>query len=123
MQSLPLDGILMVTSPQSLSAMIVRKAVKMAQTVSVPIIGVIENMAGFVAPDTGTHYAIFGPSHAEEVSAAAGAPLLARLPLDPEIASSCDAGEIESVIRPEIEDLVEQLLNLEAAPRVPLALH
>jgi Mrp family chromosome partitioning ATPase len=112
MQSLPLDGILIVTSPQSLSAMIVRKAVKMAQAVNVPILGVVENMAGFVAPDTGIHYEIFGPSHAEEVAVAAGAPLLARLPIDSTVAALCDAGEIEAIVRLESELLAESFEHL-----------
>jgi ATP-binding protein involved in chromosome partitioning len=112
MQSLPVTGILMVTTPQSLAAMIVRKAVKMAQAVSVPIIGVVENMAGFVAPDTGTRYDIFGPSHAAEVAEMAGAPIVARLPIDPNVAALCDTGEIESVVRPEIEAMVDALVQL-----------
>jgi Mrp family chromosome partitioning ATPase len=119
MQSLPLDGILMVTSPQSLSAMVVRKAVKMAQTVGVPIVGIVENMAEFVAPDTGTHYPIFGPSHAAEVAASAGAPLLARLPIDPDVASLCDAGEIEAILRPEIAPLVVSLERLVPISKTP----
>lgn len=112
MQSLPVTGILMVTTPQALSAMVVRKAVRMAQTVGVPIMGIVENMAGFVAPDTGVRYEIFGFSHAAEVAAAAGAPVLARLPIDPEAASRCDAGEIEKIIRPEIESLVGSIERL-----------
>jgi ATP-binding protein involved in chromosome partitioning len=122
MQNLPLDGILMVTTPQSLSAMIVRKAVQMAQAVNVPIIGVIENMAGFTAPDTGNHYDIFGPSHAGEVAAVAGAPVLARLPIDPDLASRSDIGAIENVMNAEIDLVIERLANLVTAPRVPVSL-
>jgi len=121
MQSLPLNGILMVTTPQSLAVMIVRKAVKMAQTVSVPIIGVVENMAGFVAPDTGTRYEIFGPSHADEVAEMAGAPILARLLIDPKMAALCDAGEVESVVRPEIEATVDAVVQLMPPPRETVA--
>lgn len=109
MQSLPVTGILMVTTPQSLSSMVVRKAVQMAQTVGVPILGIVENMSGFVAPDTGNHYDIFGPSHATEVAAAAGAPLLARLPIDPAVTLLCDKGEIEMIHSQEIEPLVVYL--------------
>lgn len=115
MQNLPLTGILMVTTPQALSAMVVRKAVKMAHTVGVPILGVIENMAGFVAPDTGRCYDIFGPSHAWEVAQVAGVPVLARLPIDPQIAALCDSGALETVTRPEIEALVQTL-----AQRLPV---
>jgi Mrp family chromosome partitioning ATPase len=121
MQSLPLTGILMVTTPQALSAMVVRKAVKMAESVGVPVLGIVENMAEFVAPDTGAHYEIFGPSHAVEVAAAAGAPIIARLPINSEAASLCDAGEIEKIFLPEFEPLVASLerLLLVLKPSVP----
>jgi Mrp family chromosome partitioning ATPase len=109
MQNLPINGILMVTTPQSLANMIVRKAVKMAQAVNVPILGVIENMGGFVAPDTGKRYDIFGPSHADEVAFLAGAPVLARLPIDPQIAELCDEGRIEEVTRHELEAVIALL--------------
>jgi Mrp family chromosome partitioning ATPase len=109
MQSLPINGILMVTTPQSLANMIVRKAVKMAQAVKVPILGVIENMAGFVAPDSGKRYDIFGPSHADEAATLAGAPVLARMPIDPQVAALCDAGRIEEVTRPELEAVIAEL--------------
>ena len=109
MQSLPINGILMVTTPQSLANMIVRKAVKMAQAVNVPILGVIENMAGFVAPDTGKRYDIFGPSHANEAALLAGAPVLARLPIDPQVAALCDAGMIEEVTRSELDTVIAAL--------------
>lgn len=111
MQSLPINGILMVTTPQSLANMIVRKAVTMAQSVNVPIIGVIENMTGFVAPDTGKRYDIFGPSHAEEVADLAGVPVLARLPIDPQLTALCDAGKIEEVARPELEAVNAALIK------------
>ncbi len=81
----------------------------MAQKMNAPIWGVIENMAEFVAPDTGNRYEIFGPSHAAEVAEAAGAPLLARLPIDPTIAPLCDAGEIERLALDEINACVEAL--------------
>jgi Mrp family chromosome partitioning ATPase len=109
MQSLPINGILMVTTPQSLANMIVRKAVRMAQAVNVPILGVIENMAGFIAPDSGKRYDIFGPSHADEVAGLAGAPVLARLPIDPRMATLCDAGKIEEVSRSELDTVIAAL--------------
>ena len=109
MQDLPVNGILMVTSPQSLATMIVKKALDMAKKMNAPILGVIENMAGFTAPDTGTHYEIFGPSHAAEVAEAAGAPLLARLPIDSQFAERCDAGEIELLATEALTAWVEAL--------------
>lgn len=118
MQALPLDGILMVTTPQALSAMVVRKAVRMAQTVSVPILGIVENMAVFRAPDNGKEYAVFGPSHTTELAQAAAAPVLARLPLDPELAAKCDAGEVETIERPDVEALAKTVLALAPGPRM-----
>jgi len=109
MQDLPISGILMVTTPQALATMIVKKALDMAKKINVPILGIVENMAGFTAPDTGTHYEIFGPSHAHEVAEQAGAPLLARLPIDPLIAQRCDAGEIEMVTLTEMNTCVKAL--------------
>ena len=114
LQSLPVSGIVMVTTPQSLATMIVRKAVHMAQAVKTPIVGVVENMAYFVCPDTGKPYSIFGPSHAEEVALTAGAPLLARLPLDPQVAALCDAGRIEAVTLAEMPALLKAFV--EAVP-------
>jgi Mrp family chromosome partitioning ATPase len=116
MQTIPLEGILMVTTPQALAAMVVRKAVKMAQTVAVPILGVVENMAGFTAPDTGKHYDIFGPSHSDEISATAGAPVLARLPLDSQMAAQCDIGNVEAIVRPELAEVTTAMAALVPAP-------
>jgi Mrp family chromosome partitioning ATPase len=112
MQSLPVNGIIMVTTPQSLASMIVRKAVHMAQAVNTPIVGVVENMAYFLCPDTGKQHFIFGPSHAREVAIAASAPLLAQLPIDPQVAASCDAGEIEQVNLAEVPALLEVFIKV-----------
>jgi Mrp family chromosome partitioning ATPase len=112
MQSLPLTGILMVTTPQGLATMIVRKAVHMAQKVGVSIIGVVENMAYFVCPDTGKQHFVFGTSHTEEVTRAAGAPLLAQLPIDPRISALCDSGRVEEVNLPEIPALLQAFIQV-----------
>ncbi len=98
MQSLPVKGVIMVTTPQGLSAMIVSKAVHMAQTVGVPVVGVVENMAYFRCPDTGKKHLVFGPCHGESVAKIAKAPLLAQIPLDPFVAELCDSGKIEDVV-------------------------
>jgi Mrp family chromosome partitioning ATPase len=111
MQSLPVNGIVMVTTPQSLAAMIVRKAVHMAQAVKIPIIGVVENMAYFVCPDTGKRHFIFGPSHAREVTLAAGAPLLSQLPIDPQVTALCDAGLVELVTLEETLALLKAFIQ------------
>lgn len=107
MQSLPVDGIVMVTTPQSLASMIVRKAVNMAQMLKKPIVGVVENMAYFTCPDTGKQHAIFGESHAGEVAQAANAPMLAQLPIDPSVAALCDAGRVEEVQLAELQALID----------------
>jgi ATP-binding protein involved in chromosome partitioning len=114
LQSLPVDGIIMVTTPQSLASMIVRKAVHMAQAVKTPIVGVVENMAYFNCPDTGKQHYIFGPSYVSEVMLTAGAPLLAQLPIDPQIASLCDAGKVEDITLEEISALLDAFLNIHA---------
>jgi hydrogenase maturation protease len=96
MQSLPLSGVVIVFSPQELAAMVVRKAVKMVrEAMHIPILGVVENMSYFVVPETGKKIEIFGKSRAEEMSKAAGAPLLAQIPIDPRLAQLCDQGSIE----------------------------
>jgi Mrp family chromosome partitioning ATPase len=111
LQSIPVNGIIMVTTPQSLASLIVRKAVHMAQLVGTPIIGVVENMAYFKCPDTGKQHLIFGPSHASEVVVAASAPLLVKLPINPLITSLSDAGKVEAVTLPEVTDLLTRFLD------------
>jgi ATP-binding protein involved in chromosome partitioning len=111
LQSLPVSGIIMVTTPQSLASLIVRKAVHMAQLVGTPVWGVVENMAYFICPDTGKQHLIFGPSHANEVTKAAGAPLLAQLPINPLATSLCDAGKVEAVALAEIPAMLESFLK------------
>ena len=94
-QSIPLDGIIIVTSPQELVAMIVSKAVNMAQMMNVPIVGIVENMSYVKCPDCGREIRVFGESHVEEVAAKYGLKLLGRLPMDPEMAKNCDVGLVE----------------------------
>lgn len=95
MQSLPLSGVVLVSSPQDLAEMVVRKAARMARTMQIPILGLVENMSYFVCPDGGKRYDVFGPSHGEETARQLGVPFLGRLPLDPRIAELCDKGSIE----------------------------
>jgi Mrp family chromosome partitioning ATPase len=110
MQSLPMSGVVLVTSPQDLAGMVVRKAARMAQQMQTPILGLIENMSYFECPDTGKRYEIFGPSHAEQTAQRIGVAFLGRLPIDPEIARLCDAGRIEeyggNAFAPIAEELV-----------------
>jgi Mrp family chromosome partitioning ATPase len=111
LQSLPVNGAIMVTTPQSLAAMIVRKAVHMTHMVQGSILGVVENMAYFVCPDTGNRHYIFGPSHAVEVMVSANAPLLAQIPIDPNVASLCDSGQVEKVELAETRGLLESFIT------------
>ena len=111
LQSLPVSAIIMVTTPQSLASLIVRKAVYMAKLIGTPVVGVVENMAYFKCPDTGKQHQIFGPSHVSEVTKAAGAPLLAQLPINPLVTSLCDAGKVEAVALAEIPAMLEAFLQ------------
>ena len=94
-QSLPVDGIIVVTSPQELVSMIVGKAVKMAEMMNIPVLGLVENMSYFKCPDCGREYPVFGESRLEEVAAEYGVNVLGRLPIDPKLAAACDKGMIE----------------------------
>jgi Mrp family chromosome partitioning ATPase len=95
MQQLPISGIIIAFTPQELTAMVVRKAVKMAQQMSKSIIGVVENMSYLYIPEIEKKMEIFGKSRAEEMAQAAGAPLLGQLPIDPKLAKLCDEGHLE----------------------------
>jgi Mrp family chromosome partitioning ATPase len=95
LQTLPMSGVVLVTSPQSLAGMVVRKAAQMVRHIKVPILGLLENMSYFVCPDTGKHHKIFGESDPEAMASKLGMPFLGCLPIDPAIASLCDCGEIE----------------------------
>lgn len=94
-QSIPVDGIIIVTSPQELVSMIVSKAVKMAEMMKIPIIGLIENMSYFKCPDNDKEYKIFGESHIEEIAKLHNLKVLAKLPIDPRLSAACDRGLIE----------------------------
>ncbi len=96
LQSLPMSGVILVTSPQGLAGMVVRKAAHMVRELGIPILGLLENMSYFVCPETGSHHEIFGPGNPEAMAARLGMPFLGCLPIDPAIAALCDRGEIES---------------------------
>lgn len=111
-QSIPIDGIVIVTSPQELVSMIVTKAVKMAEMMNVPILGLVENMSYFECPDCGTQYQIFGESHIEEVAAKHALDVMARLPMNPKLAAACDKGMIELYEGDWMDLLGDKLENL-----------
>lgn len=96
-QSLPVDGIVVVTSPQELVSMIVGKAVKMAQMMNIPIYGVVENMSYILCDDCGKKIPVFGESHLEEIAKSYGLEVLGQIPMDPSIAVACDKGAIETL--------------------------
>ena len=109
-QSLPLDGIVIVTSPQELVSMIVEKAVKMAQMMNVPVIGIVENMSYFTCPDCGKKHRIFGESHVDAVAAKYGIDTLAEIPMNTKIAAACDKGMIELFDGDWLDGMVEACL-------------
>ena len=103
-QSMPVKGIVVVTTPQDLVQMIVKKASNMADMMHVPIIGVVENMSYMKCPKCGEKFSVFGKSKAEEVASELGVPVLATLPIDSDIANLVDEGKVEDIKLPEIEN-------------------
>lgn len=111
-QSLPLDGILIVTSPQELVGMIVEKAVKMAKMMNVSVLGIIENMSYFKCDTCGKEHHIFGESHLEEIAKRSDIVNFARLPIDPAISAACDDGCVESLDTPWLENIADLLESI-----------
>ena len=111
-QSIPLDGIIIVASPQELVGMIVEKAVNMARMMNIPILGIVENMSYITCPDCGRKIEIFGESHIQEISDTYQIPVLARLPVDPDLAVACDNGKSEFQDRDYMKDAMEMIRKL-----------
>ncbi|OPX90190.1 MAG: antiporter inner membrane protein [Pelotomaculum sp. PtaB.Bin104] len=95
MQSLPLNGVVIVSSPQDLAVMIVSKAIKMAQMMDTPILGLVENMSGVICPRCGERFELFGPAQGPEISEKFQIPFIGSLPLDPQLSRLCDQGKVE----------------------------
>ena len=112
-QSLPVDGIVIVTSPQDLVSMIVSKAVKMANMMHIPVLGFVENYSYLECPDCGKRINVFGESKLDAVAAEFGIPVLARLPIDPKVAESYDNGAMESVNTDAMADVLEAVEKAE----------
>ena len=110
-QSLPVDGIVIVTSPQDLVSMIVAKAVKMANMMHIPVLGFVENYAYLECPDCGKKINVFGESKLDEIAEAFNLPVLARLPIDPKVAESYDNGKMEDVDTSKMEKVLEAVLK------------
>ena len=112
-QNLPVDGIVIVTTPQDLVTMIVKKAFNMAKMMNIPVLGLVENMSYFVCPDCGKEYKIFGESKIDEIAAELGVPVLAKLPIDPTPASLVDKGAIELADDKYVADAVDFISKLD----------
>ncbi len=119
-QSIPVDGVVIVASPQDLVATIVGKAVNMAKSMDVPVLGLVENMSYFECPDCGKKHYIFGDSHIDEVAEKYGVDVLARLPMNPDFAALCDEGKVMDISNPGID--AEKLLDKAASVKVASSL-
>lgn len=112
MQSIPVSGVVIVSTPQDLATMVVRKAVKMARdSMHIPILGVVENMSYFPMPGSGERVELFGKSRGEEMARAAGAPLLGQIPVDPELARLCDEGEVERYDSEVVKGIIDSFIQ------------
>ena len=112
-QSLPVDGIVIVTSPQDLVSMIVTKAVKMANMMHIPVLGFVENYAYLNCPDCGKKINVFGKSHLDDIAAQLDLPVLARLPIDPAVAEAFDNGQMETVLTDGVDAVITAIENQE----------
>jgi Mrp family chromosome partitioning ATPase len=112
LQAIPISGVIDVFTPQELTEMIVKKAVRMAQKMNVRVLGVVENMSYLALPETGKKMEIFGRSKGEEMAKASGAPLLGRLPIDPELARLCDEGRIERYSSDAVSELFANVVTV-----------
>lgn len=112
-QSLPVDGIIVVTSPQDLVSMIVGKAVKMAAMMDIPVLGVVENMSYLKCPDCGKKISVFGESKLQDTAKEYGLEVLGHLPIDPDIASKCDAGLAEDITTDDLNAALEKVLAMD----------
>lgn len=112
-QSLPLDGIVIVTSPQDLVTMIVKKAYNMAAEMNIPVLGIIENFSYFECPDCGKKINIFGESHIDSLAEALGVPMLGKMPIMPELTELSDAGRFEEIQNDKIDEAIRVISELE----------
>mgnify|MGYP002517242121 FL=1 len=110
-QSLPIDGVVIVTTPQDLVSMIVAKAVKMANMMHVPVLGFVENYSYLLCPDCGKKINVFGKSHLDEIAEKFGLPVLARLPIDPAVAEAYDNGQMETVNTDGVDGVIQAVLK------------
>mgnify|MGYP001033205592 CR=1 FL=1 len=112
MQNLPIKGVMLVTTPQELSGLVVRKAAHLLNRLDIPILGIVENMSFFRCPGCNQDYSIFGPSHSEKLASDFNTAMVTKLPIDPSIAQLCDQGKVEQIQLPEMIQLVNQIVEL-----------
>ncbi len=112
LQSFPVDGIIIVTSPQELVSMIVQKAVKMAEVMEIPVLGIVENMSYYVCPDCGKRHNIFGESHVDEIAKDYNIKAVAKLPIDPKVTELCDNGKIEEADASVLDEIFKEIEKL-----------
>jgi Mrp family chromosome partitioning ATPase len=110
-QSIPVDGIIIVTSPQELVGMIVEKAVNMARMMNIPVLGLVENMSYVLCPDCGKEFSVFGESHIDAIAKKYGVKNVAKLPVDPRLSTLCDSGELEQFEGSWLEPLMQVLVS------------
>ena len=115
-QALPIDGIIVVTSPQELVSMIVTKAVNMAKMMDIPVLGIVENMSYFKCPDCGKIHEIYGKSHIEQVAADCGIANIAKLPIDPQVAAKVDAGRAEDIEVSALDNMLQCVMAVTKEP-------
>ena len=108
-QSIPVDGLIIVASPQELVGMIVEKAVKMAGMMNIPVFGLVENMSYVTCPDCGKQFSVFGESHIDAIAKKFGVSTVAKLPVDPTLAAQCDKGLIELFEGGWLDDMLSML--------------
>jgi Mrp family chromosome partitioning ATPase len=120
LQALPMSGAILVTSPQQLAVVVVAKAAQMIRHIGAPILGLIENMSYYVCPDTGKRHEIFGASRGQYVASRLQVPFLGRQPIDPQIASLCDAGQIEVYEGGVFQEIAQQIAASAPAARPPV---
>jgi Mrp family chromosome partitioning ATPase len=108
MQTIPVNGVVLVSTPQELANMVVRKADSMLKQLKVPVLAVVENMSYFVCPDCSTQHEIYGPSHIAELAKSVETEITVRLPIDPQLAALADTGKIENYVSVEIGELIKQ---------------
>ena len=111
-QSLPIDGIVAVATPQGLVGMVVEKSLKMAKMMGKEVIAIVENMSYFKCPDCGSEHKIFGDSHVEDVAKNHGIDVVAKLPINPEIAGKIDQGLIEDINPSELDPIINKITSL-----------